>query len=491
MGKPTGFMEYKRETVKEIEPLERIGNWNEFHQMPEEDVLKRQGARCMDCGIPFCHIGLIFKGMAAGCPLNNLIPEWNDLIYRGKWHEAYKRLIKTNNFPEFTGRVCPAPCEGSCTESINNDPVAIKQNEYSIIDIAFSNGWVVATPPEKRTGFKVAVVGSGPAGLACADELNKEGHFVTVFEKDDQPGGILMYGIPNMKLEKNIIRRRINIMQEEGVAFLTNTEIGDNYPFPRLENDFDAVILCCGAQKARDISIPGRDAKGIYFAMDFLRENTRSIFNPDDVNSSEISAKGKNVVVIGGGDTGTDCVATSIRQGCKSIVQLEIMPKPVLHRTDGNPWPEWPRILKTDYGQEEAKALFGKDPRVFNTTSKRFIKDENDNIKQIETIKVKWQKNADKRYVPQNIEGTQKIIEADIVLLAMGFTGPDNNLLEHMGIESDIKSNVKTPEGSYRTNKDGIFSAGDMRRGQSLVVWAMREGREVAKECSAYLESKN
>lgn len=487
MGKATGFIEYVRELPADLEPLERIHNWDEFHQHMPDDKLRTQGARCMDCGTPFCHTGTTFGGMASGCPINNLIPEWNDLVYRGLWEEALDRLHKTNNFPEFTGRVCPAPCEGSCVLGINNPPVTIKNIECSIIDKGWDEGWIEPEPPTKRTGKKVAIVGSGPAGLAAAAQINKVGHWVTVFERADRPGGLLMYGIPNMKLDKQkVVRRRLDILEKEGVKFQCNTEIGKDLPAEDLLKEFDAVILCTGATKPRDLPIEGRELKGIHFAMEFLTSNTKAVLDSHK-NGSFISAEGKDVVIIGGGDTGTDCVGTSIRHGCKSVVQLEIMPKPPLTRAPNNPWPEWPKVYRMDYGQEEAAAKFGGDPRVYVTSSSKFESDENGRVKAIHIAEVQWEKNDQGRFIPKPIPGTEKVIPAQLVLLAMGFLGPEQPLLDSLGLDRDARSNVKAEHGKYATSIPGVFAAGDCRRGQSLVVWAINEGRGVARECDLYL----
>ncbi|MFQ3616862.1 MAG: glutamate synthase subunit beta [Cyanobacteriota bacterium] len=487
MGKPTGFIEFLREAPTEREPGDRIRDWNEFHNPMPEDHLRTQGARCMDCGIPFCHTGMLVSGMASGCPINNLIPEWNDLVYRGLWREALDRLHKTNNFPEFTGRVCPAPCEGSCVLGINNPPVTIKNIEYSIIEKGWEEGWITPKPPAHRTGKKVAIVGSGPAGLAAADQLNRAGHWVTVFERADRPGGLLMYGIPNMKLDKEkIVRRRLDLLEAEGIEFVCNTEIGKDLPAEALLKDFDAVILCTGATKPRDLPIEGRNLNGIHFAMEFLTENTRTVLDKHP-NKNYISAAGKDVVIIGGGDTGTDCVGTSIRHGCKSLVQLEIMPKPPLERAANNPWPEWPKVYKMDYGQEEAAALFGADPRTYLTTATKFEGDENGNVKAVHVVQVEWTKNDKGQFIPQPVPGSEKVLPAQLVLLAMGFLGPEQPLLDSLGIERDPRSNVKAAHGQFTTSIPGVFAAGDCRRGQSLVVWAINEGRGAARECDRYL----
>jgi glutamate synthase (NADPH/NADH) small chain len=487
MGKPTGFLEFQRELPKDRSPLGRVADWKEFHEhMPEAD-LKKQGARCMDCGIPFCHTGQLVSGMASGCPIHNLIPEWNDLVYRGLWKEALERLHKTNNFPEFTGRVCPAPCEGSCVLGINNPPVTIKNIECAIIDHGWENGWVKPEPPKKRTGKKVAVVGSGPAGLCAAAQLNKAGHLVTVFERADRPGGLLMYGIPNMKLDKQeVVLRRIKQMEDEGIKFVCNTEVGKNYPAEKLLKEFDAVILATGATKPRDLPIPGRELKGIHFAMDFLTANTKSILDGHK-NGSFIDATGKNVVVIGGGDTGTDCVGTAMRHGCKSLVQVEILPKPPLDRAKDNPWPEWPKVYAMDYGQQEAAAKFGADPRVYLTTATKFEGDAHGQVKAVHTVQVEWAKNDKGQFIPKNVPGTEKVLPAQLVLLAMGFLGPEQPLLDALKIERDARTNAKADFEKYSTNIKGVFASGDCRRGQSLVVWAFNEGRGAARECDRYL----
>ncbi len=486
MGNPTGFKEIKRELPADVAPKERLKHWNEFHQHMPADKLQAQGARCMDCGIPFCHTGNLVAGMASGCPVNNLIPEWNDLVYRGLWREALDRLHKTNNFPEFTGRVCPAPCEGSCVLGISEPPVTIKNIEASIIDKGFEEGWVIAEPPQKRTNKKVAVVGSGPAGLAAAAQLNRAGHLVTVYERADRIGGLLMYGIPNPKLDKKIVQRRIDLMAKEGVNFITNTEIGKDVSAKKLLQEFDSVVLCGGATKPRDLPIDGRNLKGIHFAMEFLHHNTKTVLDgkPSD---RYISAKGKNVVVIGGGDTGTDCVGTSMRHGCKSLVQLEIMGKPPLERAADNPWPQWPKVYKMDYGQEEAAAVFGDDPRKYLLTAKKFEGDASGNVKAVHVVGIQWQKDANGRFGPQEVPGTEKVLPAELVLLAMGFLGPEDTVLAELGIERDERSNAKAEHGKFVTNIKGVFSAGDMRRGQSLIVWAINEGRGAAKAVDEYL----
>jgi glutamate synthase (NADPH/NADH) small chain len=441
----------------------------------------------MDCGVPFCHTGTLLNGMASGCPIHNLIPEWNDLVYRGLWKEALDRLHKTNNFPDFTGRVCPAPCEGSCVLGINAPPVTIKSLECAIIDRAWAEGWVVPEPPKVRTGKKVAVVGSGPAGLCAAAQLNKAGHLVTVFERADRVGGLLMYGIPNMKLDKQkVVLPRIAQMEAEGITFITNTQVGSSYPAKKLLKEFEAVVLCTGATKPRDLPIDGRALKGIHFAMDFLTHNTRGLLDGSH-NGNFISADGKDVMVIGGGDTGTDCVGTSLRHGCKSLVQVEILPRPPLDRASDNPWPEWPKVYRMDYGQEEAAAKFGADPRVYLTTATKFIGDDQGWVKEVRTIEVQWERNDKGQFVPKQVPGAEQVRPAQLVLLAMGFLGPEQPLLDDLGVHRDPRTNVKAEFEKYSTNLKGVFAAGDCRRGQSLVVWAFNEGRGAARECDRYL----
>jgi glutamate synthase (NADPH/NADH) small chain len=491
MGKPTGFIEYLRELPVDRTPVERIKDWKEFHHHMEEKKLRTQGARCMDCGVPFCHTGKLISGMASGCPINNLIPEWNDLVYRGLWHEALERLHKTNNFPEFTGRVCPAPCEGSCVLGINAPPVTIKNIEVSIIDKGWDEGWVIPQAPKVRTGKKVAVIGSGPAGLACAAQLNHAGHTVTVFERADRPGGLLMYGIPNMKLDKQeVVLRRIKLLEQEGVKFVCNASVGtgdhDNVDPGIFTKEYDATVICTGATQPRDLPIEGRSLNGVHFAMEFLTANTKAVLN-GDASRTPISAKDKDVIVIGGGDTGTDCVGTSMRHGCRSITQIEILPKPPMERAADNPWPEWPKVYKMDYGQEEAAAKYGADPRIYLTTVKKFIGDAQGNVKELVTVEIKWERNDKGQFIPKEIPGTEKTRPAQLVLLAMGFLGPEQALLKDIGVETDPRSNVKAEHEKYTTSLKGVFAAGDCRRGQSLVVWAINEGRGAARECDRYL----
>lgn len=482
MGKPTGFIEFNRVNCKASSPKDRIKNFNEFHDFLPDAERKQQASRCMDCGVPFCQAGIPIKGMVSGCPLNNLVPEWNHMLYVGNSEMAYKRLKKTNCFPEFTGRVCPALCEAACTCGLNGEPVTSKANELSIIEAAFDNGYVKPEPPKVRTNKRVAVIGSGPSGLAVADMLNKRGHNVTVYERSDRLGGLLMYGIPNMKLEKQIIDRRISIMREEGIEFVTNANVGENYDAKEIMSKYDAVVLACGASNPRDIKATGRDAKGIYFAVDFLSATTKSLLDSNFTDGKYISAKGKKVVVIGGGDTGNDCVGTSIRHGCASVIQLEMMPKPPIERAENNQWPQWPRVLKTDYGQEEAIEVFGSDPRMYQTTVKEFIKDKQGNLKKLICVKLEAQKDKKTgRMSMVPIKDSEFEIEADIVLIAAGFLGTQGYVANAFGVKLNQRTNVETAPNSYATNVPRVFVAGDMHRGQSLVVWAIREGREAAK----------
>lgn len=477
MGKPTGFMEYERETNKTIPPKDRIKDFSEFHIPISDEKRKIQAARCMNCGVPFCQSGEDFGGMISGCPLHNLIPEWNDAIYSRQIKEALRRLLKTNNFPEFTGRVCPALCEAACTCGMNGDSVTVHDNELSIIEEGFKNGWIKPQIPQTRSGKTVAVVGSGPSGLAVADCLNKRGHLVTVFERDDKCGGLLMYGIPNMKLDKSVIERRIKLMKKEGVTFETEINVGAEVSFESLDKRFDAIVLCCGSKKARDLTAIGRDAKGIYFAVDYLTKATKKIVG--EVNEFEVTAKGKNVVIVGGGDTGNDCVGTAIRQGALSVTQLEMMPKLPEKRTETNPWPQWPRVLKTDYGQEEAIEVFGHDVRVFETTVKEFIKDEQGNLKAVKTVQLA----KDFKEIP----GTEKTLPCELLLIAAGFIGCEDYVVDAFSLTKGKRGNVDTDEDKFAVGGGKVFVAGDIHIGQSLVVYAIAEGRACAKEIDQFL----
>lgn len=483
MGKPTGFLEYERQVSTDVSPKQRIKNFNEFHEHLPVEEQQLQGARCMDCGVPFCQSGMTLGGMTSGCPLHNLIPEWNDLVYTGNWEQAYYRLKKTNNFPEFTSRVCPALCEAACTCNLTGEPVATKENEYAIIENAYKRGYAAANPPRTRTGKTVAVVGSGPSGLAAADQLNRRGHLVTVFERSDRIGGLLMYGIPNMKLEKQIIERKIRIMEEEGVTFVTNADIGKNVKADKLRKEFDCVVLACGASNPRDIDAPGRDAKGIYFAVDFLGQNTKSLLDSGFQDKKYVDTKNRHVVIIGGGDTGNDCVGTAVRHGAKSVTQIEMMPNAPDERAQDNPWPEWPKVCKTDYGQEEAAAVYGHDPRIYESTVKEFLKDKDGRLKGVKIVRLTWEKDrATGRMTMKEAAGSEKTLEADIVLIAAGFLGSQKYVTDAFGVELDARTNVKTKPGAFGTSAENVFAAGDMHTGQSLVVKAIRQGRECARE---------
>jgi len=488
MGKPTGFLEYARELPADRSPLDRLADWDEFHEHFPVKKLRDQGARCMDCGTPFCHTGALIAGLATGCPIHNLIPEWNDLVFKGRWKEALDRLHRTNNFPEFTGRVCPAPCEGSCVLGINTPPVTIKTIECAIVDKGFDEGWIVPRPPAERSGKRVAIVGSGPAGLACADMLNRAGHQVRVYERADRIGGLLVYGIPNMKLDKGVVERRVSLLAAEGVAFVTGVAVGRDLEAAKLRADCDAVVLCGGATLSRDLEVEGRSLTGIHLAMEFLHGNTKSLLDSNLQDGQHISAKDRDVVVIGGGDTGTDCVGTSLRHGCRSLVQLEILPRPPAERAPDNPWPQWPKILRVDYGQEEAAARFGADPRQFQVASKRFLGDAQGRVKAIETVGIEWV-SENGRMTTRELPGSLKTWPADLVLLALGFVGPERGgMLEQLGVALDARGNVVADERKM-TSVPGVFTAGDMRRGQSLVVWAIAEGRQAAEGVDAYLRS--
>lgn len=483
MGKPTGFMDYERRVSKAESPKSRIKHYNEFHTHLSQQEQQLQGARCMECGVPFCQSGCTLAGMTSGCPLHNLVPEWNDLVYTGNWEQAYNRLRKTNNFPEFTSRVCPALCENACTCGLYADPVASRENEYAIIENAYEKGYAAPRPPRQRTGKKVAVVGSGPSGLAVADQLNKRGHLVTVYERNDRVGGLLMYGIPNMKLEKHIIDRKVEVMKAEGITFVTGADVGKEIKPAKLLREYDRVVLCCGASNPRDISAPGRDAEGICFAVDFLSANTRSLLDSGLKDGKYISAKGKNVVIIGGGDTGNDCVGTCMRHGCKSVTQIEMMPKAPDQRADNNPWPQWPKVCKTDYGQEEAIAVFGHDPRIYESTVKEFIKDKNGRLKAVRLVSLSWEKDPETgRMVSKETAGSERVMDCELVLIAAGFLGTQKYVADAFQVELDGRTNVKTDGGSFATNVENVFAAGDMHTGQSLVVKAIRQGRECARE---------
>ena len=563
MGKATGFLEYERKTNPAISPAERIQNFNEFHPMMMKEERQEQGARCMNCGVPFCQSAMTLHGAVSGCPLHNLIPEWNDEIYHGNWSHALARLLKTSSFPEFTGRVCPALCEAACTCGMYDDPVTVKENELFVIEYGFQKGFVQPQPPAVRTDKRVAVVGSGPSGLACADRLNKRGHQVTVFEKEDRPGGLLMYGIPNMKLEKWVVQRRVELMEAEGVRFVTGKDIRTAKDARALMKEYDAVVLCCGAGRPRDLKVPGRDgAKGVHFAVDFLKSTTKALLDEAEAaaaagagTSSErtaaagtssgaggtaadrafgdiqlagripakpdlsacISAAGKRVVVVGGGDTGNDCVGTAIRHGCKSVVQLEMMPKPPTERREDNPWPQWPKVLKVDYGQGEAMDQFGADPRIYQTTVKAILTDESGQIRALQTVKLEPSTDEKTgRTVMKEVAGSESEMECDLLLIAAGFLGPQEYVAKAFGVKTDGRSNLQAPDekaaagaacggngpaaagggedgrparqaGPFATSAAGVFAAGDARRGQSLVVWAIAEGRACAKAVDEYL----
>lgn len=488
MGKTTGFLEYKREDGNVRTEEVRVKDFLEFHERLPIEEQKKQAARCMDCGIPFCQAGKMIAGMASGCPLNNLVPEVNDLVYRGRMAEAYRRLSITHSFPEFTCRVCPALCEAACTCGLHDKPVSTKENEKAVIEYAYENGLVKEKTPAVRTGKKVAVVGSGPSGLAAAQMLNRRGHEVTVYERHDRVGGLLRYGIPNMKLDKSVIDRRVHLMEEAGIKFVVNANVGKDISADELKKEYDGVVLACGASNPRDINAPGRDAKGIRFAVDFLSEVTKRLLDSEFKDVPFDLAKDKDVVIIGGGDTGNDCAGTCIRLGARSVTQLEMMPKPSEDRLPSNPWPEWPRILKVDYGQEEAIWKYGSDPRVYQTTVKEFIKDKKGNLKELILVSLEAkrdEKSGRMNMVP--VEGTEKKVPAGLVLIAAGFLGSEKYVTDAFGVETDARSNVKTEAGKYASTKPFVYAAGDMHRGQSLVVWAIAEGRAAAKELDAVL----
>ena len=474
-------MDYNRWEAKLVAPLEGRKNWNEFHEHLSEEDQRLQGARCMDCGVPFCQYGQNIAGMTSGCPLHNLVPEWNDLVYSGNWKEAYNRLHKTNNFPEFTSRVCPALCEKACTCGLYDDPVSTRDNEYAIIEHAYENGYAGAKPPQTRTGKTIAVIGSGPSGLAVADVLNKRGHEVTIYERHDRIGGLLMYGIPNMKLEKQIIDRKVKVMEEEGIHFITGVNVGVDIKAEELLKKYDKVVLACGSSNPRDLNAPGRDAQGIYFAVDFLRANTKSLLDSNFTDKKYIDTKDKNVVIVGGGDTGNDCVGTAVRHGAKSVTQIEMMPKAPDERAANNPWPEWPKVCKTDYGQEEAIAVYGSDPRIYEATVKEFIKDKKGNLKEVKIVSLKWEKDAETgRMMMSEVAGSEQILPCQVLIIAAGFLGAQKYVTDAFGVEVDARTNVKTAEGEFATNVPNVYTAGDMHTGQSLVVKAIRQGRECA-----------
>lgn len=481
MGKHTGFKEFERKTEPYRDVHERLGDYNEIYTTHNEELLTIQGARCMDCGVPFCQSD-------TGCPVDNLIPEWNDLVYKGRWQEASDRLHKTNNFPEFTGRVCPAPCEGACVLGIIEPAVTIKNIECAIADKAFEQGWVEVEIPAERTGKKIAIIGSGPAGLAAADQLNKAGHTVSVYERADRIGGLLMYGIPNMKLDKKLVDRRVDKMRTEGVEFHTNADVGHNVDIKQLQQESDALLLATGATRPRDLPVEGRQLDGVHFAMEFLTANTRSLLDSNHQDQQFISAKDKHVVVIGGGDTGTDCIGTALRHGCKSVVNFELMPIPPVERAEGNPWPTWPHIYRIDYGHQEAAARQGEDPRQYCILSKGLVGDDQGHVRTITTVNIEWTQDEESgSWNMHEIEGSEKQWDAELVLLAMGFLGPEQYLTDALAIEYDDRTNYQAEYGQYQTNIEGVFAAGDCRRGQSLVVWGINEGREAAREIDKYL----
>jgi glutamate synthase (NADPH/NADH) small chain len=479
MGKPTGFKEFDRKKVPYRLPQVRLNDYDEIYTHPEEKQLREQGARCMDCGVPFCQSN-------TGCPIDNLIPEWNDLVYQGRWREAIDRLHRTNNFPEFTGRTCPAPCEGACVLGITDPPVTIKNIENAIVDRAWEEGWITPEPPSQRSGKRVAIVGSGPSGLAAADQLNRAGHLVTVYERADRLGGLLMYGIPNMKLDKGVVQRRIDKMSAEGIQFQTGVDVGRTITGKQLQDDYDALLLCCGATKPRDLPMPGRQLSGVHYAMEFLTANSKRILG-DSLNGQFLSAAGRDVVVIGGGDTGTDCIATSLRHECRSLVNLELMNRPPDERAEDNPWPQWPRVFRVDYGHEEATVRFGADPRQYSVLTKEFIDDGHGHVAGIRIVDLLWKQNAQGRPEMQEVAGSERVLPAQLILLAMGFLGPEAYLAEQLGIESDPRSNFKAEHGRFATSVPGVFAAGDCRRGQSLVVWAINEGRGAARAIDQFL----
>jgi NAD(P)H-dependent glutamate synthase small subunit len=479
MGKPTGFMEYPKKSVPYRDARERLGDFREIFTQPADEHLRNQGARCMDCGVPFCQ-------SLDGCPIDNLIPEWNDLVYQGRWRDALERLTKTNNFPEFTGRTCPAPCEGACVLGITDPPVTIKNIENAIIDRAFAEGWVKPHVPEARTGKRVAVVGSGPAGLAAADQLNKAGHRVTVYERADRIGGLLMYGIPNMKLDKQVVSRRVDLLRASGIEFVTNADVGRSVDAAKLRAEHDAVLLTTGATQPRDLKIPGRELEGVHFAMEYLTANTMSLLNSNLEDRRFIDAKDKRVIVIGGGDTGADCIGTALRHGCRSLINLELLDEPPERRAADNPWPLWPKIRRTDYAHEESIARFGADPRNYAVVSKEFRANGNGGVGSVGITRIQWLRNEGPPKMVE-LDGTAETLEADLVLLAMGFLGPESYVARELGVELDSRSNYRAEHGPFATSAPGVFAAGDCRRGQSLVVWAINEGRGAARAVDEFL----
>ena len=486
MGKSTGFLEFDRVGNTSVAPKERIKNYSEFHPPLNKSERCNQAARCMNCGVPFCQSGVAFGGMVSGCPLHNLIPEWNDEIYNGHWEEALTRLLKTNSFPEFTGRVCPALCEAACTCGMNGDSVTVHDNELAIIEEGFANGVMQPRVPSVRSGKRVAVIGSGPAGLAVADRLNQRGHSVTVYERENRAGGLLMYGIPNMKLDKSIVERRVNLMTAEGVEFKVGVNVGVDVTAEQLKDQYDAVVIAVGSKMPRPLSAENMDASGICFAVDYLTASTKGLLG--DTTAMPISAEGKNVIIVGGGDTGNDCVGTAIRQGCRSVVQLEMMAKLPDSRSENNQWPQWPRVCKTDYGQEEAIAVFGADPRRYQTTVKEIIKDDEGAVSAVKTVKLcsKFDK-ASGRTLMEEVPGSEETLPCELLLIAAGFIGCENYVTDAFGLERTGRGAVATKDGQFQTADPKVFAAGDARRGQSLVVWAISEGRDCAAEVDEFL----
>jgi NAD(P)H-dependent glutamate synthase small subunit len=480
MGKPTGFKEFPRQIVPYRDPLARLGDFAEIFTEPPEEHLRKQGARCMDCGVPFCQ-------SSHGCPIDNLIPEWNDLVYQGRWRDALDRLHKTNNFPEFTGRTCPAPCEGACVLGITDPPVTIKNIENAIVDRGWAQGWIAPQPPESTTGKRVAIIGSGPAGLAAAQQLARAGHAVTVYERADRIGGLLMYGIPNMKLDKAVVDRRVAQMAAEGVKFVVNADVGRTVDARKLLDENDAVLLATGATQPRNLDIPGRQAQGIHFAMEFLTANTKSLLDSRHADGRYISARDRDVIVIGGGDTGADCIGTSLRHGCRSLINFELLPKPPEDRAADNPWPQWPRIYRADYAHKEVEAKFGADPRAYSLASKEFLADAAGRVSGVKTVQLEWTRDAAGKQSMKEIPGSEKIWKADLVLLAMGFLGPEHYLSQSLGLQLDPRSNYQAAHGRFATSIPKVFAAGDCRRGQSLVVWAINEGRGAARCIDEFL----